>query len=115
MTKFRHVYIELYDENVYFIECSQKQYIEKMRLMFRVIMEPGKFAGRFRVCKKDGKDICVIWINNMAGCDVVAHECFHATYWILNNVGIWLHDSSDEAYAYLQQYLMRKINQFRKG
>jgi hypothetical protein len=39
----------------------------------------------------------------------LAHECFHAVSYILRNISINLNDTSEEAYAYLLEYLIEKI------
>lgn len=39
---------------------------------------------------------------------ILAHELFHATYMILQKAGISCTDTSDEAYAYLLQFLIEK-------
>jgi len=39
----------------------------------------------------------------------VAHEIFHATIFILNRIGMDLTLESDEAYAYLNQYITEKM------
>lgn len=42
---------------------------------------------------------------------VIAHECFHATDFILGKIGMRLETFvSDEAYSYLQQYLVETIS-----
>jgi hypothetical protein len=40
---------------------------------------------------------------------IVAHEAFHVTAHIMRYVGIRLSRNSEEAYAYLLQYIMDKI------
>lgn len=40
---------------------------------------------------------------------LLAHEVFHAAYMILNRIGITLSEESDEAYAYLIQFITQKI------
>lgn len=39
----------------------------------------------------------------------IVHECFHICAQIMNNKGSYLTDSSEEAYAYLLEYLYTKI------
>lgn len=45
-------------------------------------------------------------INDLS---LLSHEIFHCTCFILNRCGIQLSDSSDEAFAYLIQYLTKQI------
>lgn len=40
---------------------------------------------------------------------VLVHELFHAAYFILQKAGISCNDSTDEAYAYLIEFLVEKI------
>lgn len=40
---------------------------------------------------------------------ILAHEVFHVVCFIMEHVGMKLHDSSDEAYAYLTSYLTEEI------
>lgn len=40
---------------------------------------------------------------------ILAHEIFHITTFIAEHVGLKLHDSSDEAYAYLNEYLTEQV------
>ena len=39
----------------------------------------------------------------------LVHEIFHASYFILNRVGIKLKPSTEEAYTYLIQHFYREI------
>ena len=39
---------------------------------------------------------------------VLAHELFHAAYFVLQKAGIECTDSADEAYAYLLQFLVER-------
>ena len=40
---------------------------------------------------------------------VLVHELFHAAYFILQKAGIDCNDSTDEAYAYLIEFLVEKV------
>ena len=51
----------------------------------------------------------VIWVEDWK---YLAHEIFHCAYFILRDKGMCLSDDSNEAYAYLIEYL---DTQFRKG
>lgn len=50
-----------------------------------------------------------IWLSYDASPGVVAHEAFHATVNILNDYGLTLSKDSEEAYAYLQQWMVNRI------
>jgi hypothetical protein len=43
------------------------------------------------------------------GHGVISHEVFHAVDFLMNKIGIRLSNKSDEAYAYLIQYLTNEI------
>lgn len=46
------------------------------------------------------------WITTT---EVVAHECLHLVHFIMRRVGITLSHESEEAYTYLQGYLLGQI------
>lgn len=50
----------------------------------------------------------VIWVNR---CDIraIAHEVFHAVYFVMDKVGIMLTNCSDEAFAYLAGYIGEQV------
>jgi hypothetical protein len=41
--------------------------------------------------------------------NVAVHECFHATYYILNRANVYLDESSEEAYAYLLGFITDEV------
>lgn len=45
---------------------------------------------------------------NAKGLGVLVHELFHAAYFIMRKAGIDCNDSTDEAYAYLIEFLAEK-------
>ena len=48
----------------------------------------------------------LIWINNIKS---IVHESFHATSYIMSYVGVNHHDCSEEAYAYLLDYIVDQV------
>lgn len=47
-----------------------------------------------------------VWFQELDDCyDFLIHELFHIVYLILDDKGLKLSDDSDEAYAYLMQYI----------
>lgn len=52
----------------------------------------------------------IIRFKDLSDQGLIAHECFHAVCFIFNKIGITLSKDSDEAYAYLIQYLVNQIN-----
>jgi hypothetical protein len=55
----------------------------------------------------------VIRLKDFSDYGLIAHECFHAVCFIFNKIGMPLTKESDEAYAYLLQYLVNQIKQIR--
>jgi len=55
----------------------------------------------------------LLWLKNkpksISDLATLQHEIFHCANFILNRVGIQLDDNSDEAYAYLIEYLTKQI------
>jgi len=66
-------------------------------------------SGTFAVHSKEKSDIGVIWLDSNAKPHVVAHEAFHAACWMLGESGVWLTNSSEEAYAYCLAWLIKQI------
>lgn len=89
-----------------------------------------KYLGKF-LCKKTIDEVCEVFGNCSLGKTieiensgiivylphyadtakdraVLTHELFHAAYMILQKAGISCTDTSDEAYAYLLQFLVEK-------
>tara|TARA_R110000868_G_C10970396_1_gene769744 strand:+ start:12688 stop:13113 length:426 start_codon:yes stop_codon:yes gene_type:complete len=46
------------------------------------------------------------WIETV---EIISHECLHLTHYILRNAGLVLCKESEEAYTYLQAYLLKEI------
>jgi hypothetical protein len=70
--------------------------------------------GRFVVAKHPTTGlIVVIWTKPDADAAVVAHEAFHATCEVMRQKGLSLKRSSEEAYAYWLEWLMREISSRR--
>ena len=56
----------------------------------------------------DGDMAFIIWFS----CPIssyIAHECMHATYYILHGLGLDLTDNTQEAYAYYMGFLCKEI------
>ena len=55
----------------------------------------------------------LLWLNekpnSISGLATLNHEIFHCVCFILERVGIVFSDSSDEAFAYLIEYLTKQI------
>lgn len=55
-------------------------------------------------CKTD----CTLYLSNVNDA-LLVHELFHVTYKILSKIGMELSNDSEEAYAYLQEYLFNQV------
>lgn len=51
----------------------------------------------------------VLWICNPSEVDGIAHETFHAVYWLLSNQGIQLTPETNEVYAYMMGWIVKGI------
>lgn len=105
---FHHIWVELYRMNIWWYRCSRKQYAE---MVLRATGQRAPYKGNdvratFEVYTVNGQDIGIIWFKTRKP---VPHECFHAVHWIMTERGIRLSDDSEEAYAYLLDYLINKI------
>jgi hypothetical protein len=56
-------------------------------------------------------NVCIRFGSKPTDPGSIAHEAFHATFAILDYIGMTLTDSSEEAFAYLDDYIVRKIHQ----
>lgn len=59
--------------------------------------------------KKNGTDVFIGFEKDKIKPGLVAHECLHATCYILDYVGISLTEESEEAYTYLISYLVNEV------
>ena len=112
MLKFRHVWLEVLTENVYYIFCTYEQYVKAVRKQFN-LQAPSNDTGsigKFGVYHKNGQNISVIWIDSeRSNIGTIVHEVIHAVHYIMQKKGMWLHDSSEEIYAYTIQYIVKEI------
>lgn len=104
MNKWRHFYIDIYGVNLYFIKCTRGKFVKKTLEEFNKVVssETSRTGGFCEVCGCSG----VIWIEEW---EVLHHEVFHATCWIMRTAGISLTGETEDAYAYLADYIVRLI------
>lgn len=112
--KFKHLWIEQYGINLYWVVCDLERYRWLINHEFGEKVpnkgEDERSYGKFVVYTKRGQQIAVIWLRKgKAKAGELAHEAFHAAHWILQSKGLWLTDSSEEAYAYLIQFIVKSI------
>ena len=103
---FKKLNNKLSKKNVEYIEQQRKEdkeaFIDEHRLncgeAFTYTSLP---LGYVMICSHQDS-----WIETVS---IISHECTHLTHYILRNVGITLCKESEEAYTYLQQYLLETI------
>jgi len=109
--KILHIYEPLYQANFYYIPAnSYKEYariIDKQLKIKSIFSDKTSGAG-FEVYEKDNTDVGFIWAPK-GKWDLISHECFHASHWLMANRGLKLTDDSEEAYAYLLQFIVGQI------
>ena len=110
MKKFRHIFVELYGFNLYYIKCDRSQYDKRVKYEFneKAPFKQVSTYGTFEVYTKGAQAIGVLWLSEKAKIDHLLHECFHAVHYFLDDYGFNLSNNSEEAYAYLLQYLFKK-------
>jgi len=108
--KFNHIWEDLYKVNVWWFRGPRKQYIDLVREEFKLVSSDvsDNVKGRVEHFAADDQPLPIIWLRKK-DVAVLAHEVFHVVHWILKYKGIYLSDDSQEAYAYLLEYLMSKI------
>ena len=73
--------------------------------------DPGD--GRMMGFKKDGDTLYWIWTRTKNPA-LLVHEITHAVISALGDIGMTCDESSDEAYAYLAQYIFDKVLAIKK-
>jgi len=108
--KFNHYYMDLFGINLYWFRGSREKYNRLVKGEFdqKAPDKGPSVKGTFEVYKKDGIWISVIWLSNHSF-ELLAHECFHAVHWCLQDRGLNLTDASEEAYAYFLQALIKEM------
>jgi len=125
--KFKHIWVEMFGANIYYICCPRDYYIKAIKKEFDDVA-PEKNDSVLGTCEiytktekknriiKCAVEINVIWQNIRASKDIssMAHEVFHAVHNICQYKGLWLTDSSEETYAYMIQWILMEIIRLRK-
>lgn len=108
----------IYRFNVALLCCPADQAVGRMKRVLPEdvasqidpIRDLARCGGRFIGAKHETSGlIAVFWFNPGADLAVIAHEVLHAAYWVLKEKGLTLDDSSEEAYAYFTEWLVREI------
>lgn len=88
-----------------FIEWYEK----KVKVDNSFIAESNPFVkGKF-FCHTGSGHAGAIWIHDRAGLGIITHECFHAVFNLLKQRGLEIDYSSEETFAYYQQFLVNEI------
>ncbi len=125
--KFKHIWVEMFGANIYYICCPRAHYIKAIKREFGEEAPEKKdnvlatceiytkIESKYRVIKGTNY-IDVIWHNNKCSKDMpsIVHEVFHAVHNICQRKGLWLTDSSEETYAYMIQWVLMEIIRLRK-
>ena len=72
------------------------------------------FAGHFTVVDSDGLEAIFIALGSTGDITTLAHECLHATTFLLDDRGISISRENDEIIAYTQQGLMLRCMALQK-
>ena len=101
--------------------CSHDQFLHKVKKDFAVpqseldIMREGIEGVSGRCWQLCHRKLILMWFNKPYTYRTIIHECFHATTFLLGRKGLKLSDDSDEAYAYMLDYLSSTvINTFKE-
>ncbi len=60
--------------------------------------------------ERDGNFIVILWFSGYNLYNIV-HECFHATEFVMHNIGSKLCDETQEQYAYYIEWLTKQVNE----
>ena len=107
-----HIYDFIYMENYYYFNVSNEQeYNQILKIRFKIDRPSNKADetdGGFNVYEHNGTEVCFIWSKGK-DVSIIAHECMHAVGYVLRRKGIPFNADTDEAYAYLLQFLVKEI------
>jgi len=100
-------YCKIYNANIFLFIGSHKDYQKHLEKKYNLDQEKDEHRqGEFcHLTSDDGFNIYFIWIRRFnwltSDYSALAHECIHASYSILNNVGIEVSSHNHEALTYL--------------
>lgn len=89
--------------------CQDRFRDELLASFVNAKKNPSVFGRTFFVGTGGGS---IIWLPFPTDPNVYTHEISHAAYHILKAKGVILCDETDEVYAYLVEYLWKKLNPF---
>jgi hypothetical protein len=101
-----YVFINQTDEDI--LAYMEKEEIDNIELINDILGFQENEHALFAYV--DNYSNIAIRLRDLSKAEIVAHEALHATAFILRFVGIRFTKSSEEAYAYLLQYIIENIN-----
>lgn len=111
-------YDNLYRVNIALLICPPEQFFKRADKLFRpqVAAKLRKFMGdeppaSLGVCLNlwiEGKQIVIVWAEPDANVGVIAHECLHATSYVMRSRGLKLSRKSEEAYTYHMEWVLNE-------
>lgn len=107
-----HIFVPIFDRNIYYINTSSIEVYKNVLRNQLGITDFGKFnenaQGNFSVYETQKTPIGIIRCSKKKITDLV-HECLHATFWIMDDIGISLCQDSEEIYCYTQSMILSEI------
>ena len=109
--QIHRIQIPIYDKTVTLIICSEelgKEYLQKeYDIEYSLVGSYGQFITVDYVSK--GISSFVLWLNPDYTQGTLIHELLHASWSLLDYVGIKLTENNHEAQAYLLDYLYTQV------
>lgn len=113
MKKPKRIHNDTYKVTIqFFKDFTREEVVEYMKSRDEVISESftsGVVGKAFGWREEYGSFRFGIWMEDINDLGVLCHESFHLINFILRERNIELTDSSDEAYAYLLEWLVNKL------
>ncbi len=107
--KVLHIFEPTLRQNYYFIYAKDRnEYLKIVKKRFNIQLPIKDAVGAFNVIAQGDTDVCLLWANIKDVCNI-AHECFHAIIYSLQQRDIELSSKTEEIYAYHLAFLMRAI------
>lgn len=108
-----HLYDPIFGRNFYAVVGKpQKVYCAALKRLFNYESAvEHDHSGYFQVLETEDKEVGTLWSCDSSS--TLMHECLHATFWTMREVGVPLTEASEEAYTYYQEFLYDALT--RKG
>lgn len=107
-----HIFLPTWTRNIYYINTENIEKYKNILNNWIGIKNIGHVnenaVGNFSVYINNGTPVGVIRCDKKK-IPELAHECLHATFWIMEDIGLELCEHSEEAFCYTQMALLREI------